>query len=246
MRAALDLVNHILQPVFKLTLDRCTGLQQAHVQHVNGHALQCSRHIVLGHAQGQSFHYRCFTHTCFTGQDGVVLAATHQDVNRLTDLGVAADHRVDLAVFGALCQVGGELIQRRCFACGRICQVLRCRALFCLIGSGLLSHMLWRALRQLVELVLEFVRLDAGKQFGGAISHLAQGRLCQQGQQQMATSNACRRVLQRGDQPTMLQQHRQMVRENRCTRVASFEMGQLALQVALQFGRRDIVTTAQQ
>jgi hypothetical protein len=46
------------------------------------------------------------------GQDRVVLAPPHQDVDHLADLGVAADHRIDLAVARARRQAGRVLVER--------------------------------------------------------------------------------------------------------------------------------------
>ena len=116
VRAALDLVDHILESVLKLALHRCARLQQAHVQHVNFHPLQWSGHLTQRHTQSQPFDHRRFTHASLAGQDRVVLTAAHQNINGLANLGIAPNHRVHLSIARTLRQVGRELIQRRGFA----------------------------------------------------------------------------------------------------------------------------------
>ena len=71
-----------------------------------------------GDAQREALDHRGLAHARLAGQDRVVLPPPHQDVDDLADLGVAADHRVDLARPRPLGQVGGVARQRR-IAAGR-------------------------------------------------------------------------------------------------------------------------------
>ena len=53
-----------------------------------------------------------FAHTRFAGEDGVVLAAAHEDVHALADFLVAADDGINFALAGFFREVGGEAFQR--------------------------------------------------------------------------------------------------------------------------------------
>ena len=248
VRAALDLVDHILQAVLELALHRRPGLQQTHVQHVDGHALQRRRHVAQGHTQRQPFDHRRLAHARFPRQDGVVLPATHQDVDGLTDLGVSTDHRVHLSLARTLRQVGRELVQG-----GRLapqgCTGLRI-TLSLVRRSGCLriTHRLprlHRPLRDLAQTVLQLIKLEARKLAGHPTRQLAQARLGQQRQQHMRTADACGMRLQRGNQPRMLQQHRQVRREHRRARVPVFELAQLGFQITLQGRHRHLEALTQ-
>ena len=113
VRALLHLVDHVLEPVLELALHARTGLQQAHVEHVHLHALQRRRHVAGGDAQGQAFDHRRLADAGLAGEDGVVLAPPHQDVDHLPNLGLAADHRIELAFSGAGREMGRELVECR-------------------------------------------------------------------------------------------------------------------------------------
>ena len=113
MRALLGLVYHALEAVLELALDAGASLQQSQVEHVQLHALQHLRHVTGGDAARQALDHRGLAHARLAGEDRVVLASAHEDVDDLADLAVAADHRVDLAIAGALGEVAGELVQRR-------------------------------------------------------------------------------------------------------------------------------------
>jgi len=214
---------------------------------MDGHALEGIGHIALGHAQRQPFDHRCLAHPGLTRQDGVVLTTTHQDVDGLTDLAIATDHRVHLTIAGALREVGGELIQRRRPATGRQGRLGRIRARQGIPRLSRLQRLsrLSRAPRGLCHLVLELIQLEAGPQGRAAMRHLAQGGLGQQGQHHMHPTDACSVRLQRRDQPRMLQQLGQSLREHRRAGVAHLEATQLHLQIALKPADRHTIALTQ-
>ena len=248
MRALLDLVDHVLQAIFKLALDAGAGLQQAHVQRVQLHALQRRRHVARGDAQGQTLDHGRLAHAGLAGEDRVVLPAAHQDVDGLADFRIAADHRVQLAVARALGEVGGELVQRgrfaghRGIARGRVGAVFGDRR----IGRAQALRGFFRTLGDLVELVLEIVQAELRKQLAATEGQLAQAGFGQQGQQQVAAADAAVVRVQRRDQPGVFQQRGQVGAEDGGAGVAVLESGQLVFKVTRQRGGRDIRALAQQ
>lgn len=230
--ALLDLVDHAFQAVLELALDAGAGLQQAHVQRAQRHAGQRRRHVAGHDAQRQAFDHRGLADAGLAGQDGVVLAPPRQDVDHLPDLGIAADHRVDPAFAGALGQVGGVLVQRR-----RLGQRGRGRCGLALNGVVAQRHRLaglFRAGRQGREIVLQLFQPERLEQARAAPRQRRQIRLGQQRQQQVAGTDAGRLRVQRGDQPGMLEQARQVRRKHRGAGIAVLEAADLGVQVGLQ------------
>ena len=240
MRAPADLVDHVLQPVLEFALHAGPGLQQPHVEHVQLHALQHLRHVTLGDAAGQALNHRGLAHAGLAGEDRIVLAPAQQDIDQLADLGIAANHRVDVAVTGALGEVGGELVQRRrlrqpafarqCLAVSRLPRGIR--------EINRLAGLL-RALGHAGEVVLELFPADARELLGAPFGQLRQLRLGQQRQQQVAAADAGGPRVQRGQQPGVLEQRRQVLGEHRGAGVAGAEAVDLGRQVLLQRARSD-------
>ncbi len=111
-RAGLNLVNHLTQAVFKLALHRCAGLQKTNIQHQKAHVFQRWRYVTSGNPQGKAFDHCGFTDSRLTGQDWVVLATAHQDIDDLTNFFVSTDDRVDLSIARLFGHIGAELLQR--------------------------------------------------------------------------------------------------------------------------------------
>ena len=108
----LHLVDHRLQPFLELALDAGARLHQPDIEHAHADVLQRRRHIALGDAERKSLDHCRLADAGLAGQDRVVLPASHQDVDDLPYLGIAADDGIDLAVVGTLGQVGGVFRQR--------------------------------------------------------------------------------------------------------------------------------------
>ena len=81
--------------------------------------LQRLGHVAGGDPQGEAFDDGRFADARLAGEDRVVLPPAREDVDHLADLGVAAEHRVDLAALGLVGEVGGELVESRRFAVSR-------------------------------------------------------------------------------------------------------------------------------
>ena len=109
----LDLGDHLLEPVLELALDAGAGLEQPEVERAQHDVLEHGGHIALGDPQRQPLDDGRLADARLAGQDRVVLAAADQDIDHLADLGLAADHRVDLALLGPLGQVDRELVECR-------------------------------------------------------------------------------------------------------------------------------------
>ena len=110
---ALDLVDHLLEPVLELSLDPGACLQQAEVERPHRDVLEHGRNVALGNSPCQALDDGRLAHAGLAGQDRVVLAAADQDIDHLAHLGLAADDRVDLSLAGSLGQVDRELVERR-------------------------------------------------------------------------------------------------------------------------------------
>ena len=110
---SLQVLDHAFQALLKVAAVFGAGQQSAHVQRVHDGLGQDFRHIALGDAPCQTFGNRGFTHASLAHQERVVLAAAAQDLNRALDLVLAANQRVNLAVFGSLVQVLCELLKWR-------------------------------------------------------------------------------------------------------------------------------------
>ncbi|EWC52565.1 hypothetical protein XAR_1867 [Xanthomonas citri pv. glycines str. 8ra] len=254
MRALLDLVDDVLQPVLELALDAGAGLQQAHIQHMQFHPLQYVRHVLLGDAPGQPLDDRGLADAGFAGEDRIVLAPPHQDVDHLPDLAVAADHRVDLRIAGALGEVGGELVQRRGLAQAALAvrrageAIDRVAAGVGLAGIGETQALpgFLRAFGEAGEVVLERVELDLHELLGTAVGQLRQVRLGQHRQQQMTAADARGFRIQRGDQPGVLEQRGQVLGKYRRARIAGLEAADLLAEIAFQRLRRNAAAARDQ
>ena len=65
-------------------------------------------HVAGDDAQGEALDHRGLADAGLAGEDRVVLAAAHEDVDDLADFLVAADDGVDLALAGLFGQVDGR------------------------------------------------------------------------------------------------------------------------------------------
>jgi hypothetical protein len=101
----LHFVDHLPQPVLEFALHAGAGLQQADVQHPQRHVLQRRRHIAGGDALGETFDHRRLADAGLAGQDRVVLAAAHQNIDDLADFLVASDDGVQFALARPLGQI---------------------------------------------------------------------------------------------------------------------------------------------
>ena len=80
--------------------------------------LQRVGHVAGHHALGEALDDGGLADAGLADQHRVVLGAPGQHLHHAADLGVAADHRVELALAGALGEVDGVLVERRLAALG--------------------------------------------------------------------------------------------------------------------------------
>ena len=114
----LDLVDEALEAVFELAFDASACLQQGEIEAVNVDALQGRRDISADNAVGEAFNDGGLAHAGFAGEDGVVLAAAHEDVDHLANFYIATEDGVDFTGLGVGGEVHGVLIEVRSFATG--------------------------------------------------------------------------------------------------------------------------------
>jgi hypothetical protein len=107
----LDLIQHTLQPLFKLTAIFRAGNQGAHVERQEFAAFQAVWHVTIGNAQRQSFGNGRFTNAGFADEDRVVLRAPRKNLDGAADFFITADDRIKLARAGDLSQVAREFLQ---------------------------------------------------------------------------------------------------------------------------------------
>jgi hypothetical protein len=110
--APLHLVEHALQPLLELAAIFGARDQAAHVERHQLAVLQRVGHVAIGDAQREPFGDRGLAHAGFADQHGIVLGTPRQDLDGATDLLVAADHRIELAVARRLGEVAGEFLER--------------------------------------------------------------------------------------------------------------------------------------
>ena len=113
-----DFLEHALQPLLELAAVLRAGEQQRHVEHQDALVLERIGHLAGDDALRQALDDRRLADAGLADQHRVVLGPPLQHLDRAPDLVVAADHRVELAVPGALGQVHGVLLQRLALALG--------------------------------------------------------------------------------------------------------------------------------
>ncbi len=108
----MEIVQDRLQALLELAAELGAGDQRAHVERQHALAAYAFGHLVVDDALRQAFDDRSLADAGLTDQHRVVLGAPLQHLDGAADFLVATDHRVDLAVLGALGQVDGVLLQR--------------------------------------------------------------------------------------------------------------------------------------
>ena len=101
-----DLLQHRLQPLFELAAVLRAGEHAADVERDEPLVLQALGHVAVGDATGQTLDDGRLADTRLADEDRVVLRAPAEHLDDPTDLVVAADDRIDLALAGP----GGEVL----------------------------------------------------------------------------------------------------------------------------------------
>ena len=107
-----DFLEHGLEPLFELAAELGAGDQRAHVERDQLAVLQALGHVARDDPLRQALDDRRLAHARLADQHRVVLGPAAEDLDDAADLGVAADHRVHLALAGQLDQVAAVALQR--------------------------------------------------------------------------------------------------------------------------------------
>ena len=100
-----DVLQHGLQPLLEFAAVLGAGEERRHVERQHALALERFGHLAVDDALREALDDRRLAHARLADQHRVVLGAPLQDLDRPADLVVAADHRIELAVAGALGEV---------------------------------------------------------------------------------------------------------------------------------------------
>ena len=107
-----DLLEHGLEAVLELPAVLGAGDQRADVERDDAAVAQALGHVAGDDALGQPLGDGGLADPGLADQHGVVLGAARQDLDDATDLVVAPDHRVELALGRRLGQVPAVLLER--------------------------------------------------------------------------------------------------------------------------------------
>jgi hypothetical protein len=107
-----QVIEHGLQALLELAAEFGAGDQRAHVERQHALVAQAFGHFAVDDALRQAFDDRGLAHAGLADQHRIVLGAPLQHLDGAADLIVAADHRIELAAFGARGQIDGVFLQR--------------------------------------------------------------------------------------------------------------------------------------
>ena len=206
----LDLVDEGLEAVFELALDAGASLEQGHIERMDLRVLERRRHVARRNAVGETFDDRSLTDARFTGENGVVLAAAHQDVDHLPYLGIATQHRIDLPSLGARGQVDGVLVEIRGLAAGRRRRVAGAAGTCCcsIVSRGSRAQRrlpLARIAHDVIERRPQGFRLDLAQFARNLLEHARQFVVRQQREQCQTSAHGARIELDRRQRPRLAQ-----------------------------------------
>ena len=111
--ALLDLVQHRLEAFLKFAAEFRAGNQRAHIQGEDFAVFEVVRHVPAHNTQCQAFRNSGFADAGFADQHRIVLRLAGQNTDDVSNLVVAADHRVELMVlckFNQILAVFGERV----------------------------------------------------------------------------------------------------------------------------------------
>ena len=119
--AGRDFLHHPTQALLKLTAVLGAGNQGTKVQRDEPATFERIRHLTSHHPLRQQLGYSGLTHTCFSDQNRIVLAAAREHLDQPADVGIPADHRIQLSFSGQSRQISTELSQ-----CTGLFSIKRC------------------------------------------------------------------------------------------------------------------------
>ncbi len=108
----LQFLQHLLQPLLEIAAIARAGEQRAHVEREHGGGRQHFRHFAVDDALGKPLRDRGLADAGLAHEQRIVLLPAAQHLDRAVDLGIASDHRIDLAVARLLVEVDAIGLER--------------------------------------------------------------------------------------------------------------------------------------
>ena len=109
----LDLLEDRLQPILELAAELRSGDESAHVERDEALVLERLGHVALDDALGDSFDDRRLADARLADEHRIVLRAPREDLHHATNLLVATDDGIDLALASGLGEVTAILLERQ-------------------------------------------------------------------------------------------------------------------------------------
>ena len=106
-----DLLHDLLEALLELAAVLAAGDERGEVERPHLLALEQLGDLVVGDALGEALDDGRLADARLADEHGVVLGAPAEDLHDPLDLGLAADARVELALFGELGEVAAELVE---------------------------------------------------------------------------------------------------------------------------------------
>ena len=101
----VNLVDHLSQALLEFSLHASAGLQKSQVEGTETNILQRGGDIALGDPLCEALNHCRLTHSGFSRENRVVLPPSKQDLNNFSNLFVAPNDRINLALARALGQI---------------------------------------------------------------------------------------------------------------------------------------------
>ena len=108
----LEFLEDLLQPLLEIAAIARAGQQGAHVEREYGRGRQHFRHFAVDDALGEPFGNRGLADAGFADEQRIVLLPAAEHLDGAVDLGIASDHRIDLAVARLLVEVDAVGFER--------------------------------------------------------------------------------------------------------------------------------------
>ena len=114
----LHLPQNRLQPILEFTAVFRARNKGAQVERDHPLVAERFRHVRLHDPQGQALGDRRLAHARLADQHGIVFRAAGEHLDHAADLGIAADHRIELALAGPLHEIDAIFFERLEFFLG--------------------------------------------------------------------------------------------------------------------------------
>ena len=110
-RTRLYFLDDFFQTLLEFTFHARPGLESGDVQFEQAYILQRRRNIARNDLVGETFGHCGLAHARFAGEDGVVLATAHENIDDLTGLLVPPDDGIDFSGSRLFGQILAELLE---------------------------------------------------------------------------------------------------------------------------------------